>query len=525
MNDQSIKVLLVEDEPLASEWVKENLAKAASARFQLSHVTCLDAAKQQLRASPFDVVLLDLSLPDSQGLVTCTEVQTVTPALPIIILTAADNESLALQAVREGAQDYLVKGEFDGKLLARVIRYAIERKRAEQKLRQSEEFFRLITENVTDLIAVLDQNGNRLYNSPSYKNSLGRATGLEGTNSFKEIHPEDKERIKQMFQETIAGGVGHRTEYRMLLEDGTVRHIESQGSVVKDAAGKPSKVVVVSRDITERKEAMVTLEQTLAELRTAHVALKATQMQLVQSEKLEAVSTFAGGIAHEVKNPLQTIMLGVDFLKTALGSTDESTTMVLNEMEQAAHRADGVIKGLVEFSAYKKRDVRDHDLSSILEQALQSVENELSGHAIKLVRELTPGLPAIRLDLKTVKHVFMNLMLSAIQAMSSGGTLTVKTYLKQLADNQGWSGRTPGQLKSGDTIVVAEVEDNGRGVIESKLADKSNRSYATEMIRKGVVDLMVLKKVVELYGGMIQIINRDEGGVRVVIMFKVQRKE
>jgi nitrogen fixation/metabolism regulation signal transduction histidine kinase len=101
----------------------------------------------------------------------------------------------------------------------------------------------------------------------------------------------------------------------------------------------------------------------------------------------------------------------------------------------------------------------------------------------------------------------------------------VKTYLKQLTRDAGWSDRTPGQLKAGEPLVVAEVEDNGPGVIESKLADKSNRAYSTEMIRKGVVDLMVLKKVVELYGGMIQIINRDEGGVRVEIMFKVPRKE
>jgi len=525
MNDQPVKVLLVEDEPMAAEWVRECLARAADARFELIHVTSLAAAKEHIAAAPPDVVLLDLFLSDSEGLSTYNKVHARVPSLPIIVLTRANNETLALQGVRDGAQDYLVEGEFDGKLLSRVIRYAIERKRAEQKLRQSEEFFRLITENVTDLIAVLDQNGNRLYNSPSYKNSLGRSAGLQGTNSFKEIHPEDKDRIKQMFQETIASGIGQRTEYRMLLEDGAVRHIESQGSVVKDENGKPSKVVVVARDITDRKEAMVTLEKTLADLRKAHEELQAAQMQLVQSEKLEAVSTFAGGIAHEVKNPLQTIMLGVDFLKTALGTSDESATMVLNEMEMAAHRADGVIKGLVEFSAYKKRDVRDHDLNAILEQSLQSVENERANFSIKLVKELAPGLPTIRLDLKTIKHVFLNLLLSAIQAMSGGGTLKVKTGLKQLTGDQGWSDRTPGQLKAGDTIVVAEVEDDGPGVIESKLADKPNRAYSTEMIRKGVVDLMVLKKVVELYGGMIQIINREEGGVRVVIMFKAQRKE
>ena len=101
----------------------------------------------------------------------------------------------------------------------------------------------------------------------------------------------------------------------------------------------------------------------------------------------------------------------------------------------------------------------------------------------------------------------------------------MSTCLKQLSQDQGWSGRTPGQLKAGDTVIMAEVEDDGPGVIESKLADKSERAFATEMIRKGILDLMVLKKVVELYGGMIRIINRKEGGVKVSIMFKAQRKE
>jgi len=310
-----------------------------------------------------------------------------------------------------------------------------------------------------------------------------------------------------------------------LWSDGTVRHIESQGSVINDAGGRPSKVVVVSRDITERIRQMEALQKTLAELHAAHEELKAAQMQLIQSEKLEAVSTFAGGIAHEVKNPLQTITLGVDFLKNSLGNAGADVQMVLNEMDNAVRRADAVIRGMAEFSSYNKRDVKDHDLSRIVEQSLRSVEGELASHSIKLIKELTPDLPSVRLDLKTLKHVFINLLMSAIQAMSRGGTLTVKTCLKQLNKDEGWSGRTPGQLKAGDTIVAAEVEDDGPGVIESKLADKSERAYATEMIRKGVLDLMVLKKVVELYGGMIRIINRKEGGVKVTLMFKAQRKE
>ncbi len=127
-----------------------------------------------------------------------------------------------------------------------------ERKRTEDKLRESEEHFRLISENVADLIAVLDLKGRRLYNSPSYKSILGDPAKLEGTVSFNEVHPDDREKIKTIFEETIRTGIGQIAEYRFLLGNGSVRYIESQGSVIRDSEGKPAKVVVVSRDVTRR---------------------------------------------------------------------------------------------------------------------------------------------------------------------------------------------------------------------------------------------------------------------------------
>jgi len=151
----------------------------------------------------------------------------------------------------------------------------------------------------------------------------------------------------------------------------------------------------------------------------------------------------------------------------------------------------------LEFSAYNKRDVKDQDLSRIVEQALRSVQGEMAKHSIRLTKDLAANLPVIRLDLKTIKHVLINLLQGAIQAMSGGGTLSVRTCLRPLGENPGWSGRTPGQLKAGDTVVAVEVEDDGPGVIESRLTPKSNRAFGTELIRKGVLDLLVLKKVVE----------------------------
>lgn len=255
MNSQTIKVLLVEDDPAYSGIIQDAMSSLAHVRFQIACVERLAEAVQRLQRDAVDVVLLDLLLPDSQGLDAFREVHARAPWLPVIILTGVEDENLALEAVRLGAQEYLVKNQVDARTLARITRYAIERNRVEKSLRESHEFFKLIWENLSDLVAVIDLEGRRLYNSPSYKYVLGDPAELLGTDSFADIHPEDRERIKGLFRETVATGIGREAEYRFLLKDGTIRHIESRGSVIKDEQGRPSKVLVVSRDVTKRKQA------------------------------------------------------------------------------------------------------------------------------------------------------------------------------------------------------------------------------------------------------------------------------
>jgi diguanylate cyclase (GGDEF)-like protein/PAS domain S-box-containing protein len=123
-----------------------------------------------------------------------------------------------------------------------------------RKAQEGEEFFRTITENVDDLIALLDTKGRRIYNSPSYYQMFGNDNLESGSDSFSEIHPDDVERVQAAFFKTVATGVGERIEFRFLLKDGTIRHMESQGSVIRNMDGKVSRVIVVSRDVTDRKK-------------------------------------------------------------------------------------------------------------------------------------------------------------------------------------------------------------------------------------------------------------------------------
>ena len=516
MTDSATKVLLVEDQDAFADLVQDILAEFSGSSFHVSRVRSASEAAQRLRAEAIDVVLLDLALPDAHGLNTFCKVHAAASSVPVIVLTGLDDERLALQAMREGAQDYLVKGQLEPRILARVLRYAIERKRGAEALRQSEEFFRLISENVTDLIAVLDRNGHRLYNSPSYRRILGDPALLVGTDSFEEIHPEDRPRVHQLFQDTVATGAGHRAEYRLQLRDGTERQIESQGSVIRDESGEVAKVVVVARDITQRKEAEATVRHALSELEKSHHELKATQLQLVQSEKLEAVSTFAAGVAHEVKNPLQAIILGVDYLSNSLGPEETTCKMVLCEMDHAVHRADSIIRGLLEFSAYNKRDVKQQNLSAIIEQSLESVGHELAAVSIKVQRRLATDLPFLRLDFKTMKHVFINVFMNAIRAMPCGGTLSVKTEVRHVAERQ-----SAFRLKPGDSVVVAEFD---YAPAESSAERAAVSSPDPERaVKPSGLGLTVLKKILELYSGMIEILEHPNGGGRFTIIFRADK--
>jgi len=133
---------------------------------------------------------------------------------------------------------------------------------------ETERLLHLILANIDDLIAVVDLEGRRLYNSPSYDALFGTRDGLRGTDSFSEIHPDDRSYVKSVFEETIRTGVGMRIVYRFARTDGSIRYIESQGNIVRDAKGKPEKVIVVGRDITDRRKSEQTLMEAEAKFRS-----------------------------------------------------------------------------------------------------------------------------------------------------------------------------------------------------------------------------------------------------------------
>jgi two-component system, cell cycle sensor histidine kinase and response regulator CckA len=150
-----------------------------------------------------------------------------------------------------------------------TVHQQLQLQQTRRRLLEREELFQLISENVADMIAVVDMEGHRLYNSPSYSKVLGYSLAeLQNSSSFEQIHPEDRNRVREAAAEARRTGVGRPLEYRMRHKDGSWRVLESTASVIRSPSGEPERLVIVNRDITARKEAAESLRLSESDFRS-----------------------------------------------------------------------------------------------------------------------------------------------------------------------------------------------------------------------------------------------------------------
>jgi len=669
-SNSRLNVLLIEDNPGDARLMREYLSDPAGVSFILEHRSTLASGLERLAQGGIDLVLLDLSLPDSPMPETFQRTQAAAPQVPIIVMSGLDDEKFAIQTVQEGAQDYLVKSYVDTRLLVHAMRYAIERKRAEEALAQERDLFHSLLDNLPDRIFFKDAEsrftrisraltnhfklvhpreamGRRdhdfftaehadaalrdeqqvmasgqpvlgkieretlpdggitwaLTSKLPLTNRHGKVVGLFGISrditaikKFEEqlevernllrslidnlpdyIYVEDTEgrylldniahrrflgvdserdvvgkKVSDFFSPDMAeafarddGGViqsGHpllNREEPIIDRLGNKRWHSTTKVPLRNSEGKVTGLVAISRDITESKLAGQALQEantelarhkdelqkTLNELRQSHEDLKSAQFQLIQAEKMQSIGRLAAGVAHEVKNPLGILRMGVDYLRKNFKTPDENEALIVDDMAEAIQRADGIILGLLDFSAPHALDCHHEDLSTVVDQSLGLVRHAMNESGVNLVKELPEGLPPVWLDKNKIKQVFVNLLTNAIHAMPLGGTLMVRTYARQLPSAPG--GRDEGSRqadhrRAGETAVIAEVTDTGSGIPENKLAQIYDPFFTTKETGKGTgLGLTVTKKIMELHGGSIDIRNRKDGGVLVELLFRV----
>jgi len=532
--DKPIRLLLVEDNTGDAQLLRECLKEITSAEFEVTLAVRLSDALGLLERERFDVVLTDLSLPDSHGLEGFRQLH-LASSVPVVVLSGVDDETLAVGAVREGAQDYLVKGRVDARLLGRSIRYAIERHRAEEKLISSEAFYHSLVEHLPQNMFRKDLSERFTFANQRFCQLLGKPLEeIIGKTDWDFYPAELAAKYQKDDREVIRTGRIFETIEENVVPDGGKIYVQVVKTPIRDAKGQVLGTQCIFWDITERKRFEEELQKKNSELaaseaalRRSHEELKAAQLQLIQAEKMESIGTLAAGVAHEVKNPLAILQMGVNYLAKKSSPADENVVMVLQEMREAITRADAITRGLLDFAASKQLAVKPEDLNQLILATLKMVRHELSKKSIEVARDLAEGLPRVSVDKTQIQQVFVNIFVNAVHAMPDGGTLSVRTFAKQITETTHFEGsRKSDHLWVGETAVVAEVDDTGNGIPQELLAKIFDPFFTTKPTGVGTgLGLPVTKKIIELHGGTIDIKNRPQGGgVRVTILLRQHRE-
>jgi len=259
MDKPQLRVLLVEDTQAQAELIAEMLASVREPIYELRHVTRLEEALAEARTREFDVVLLDLKLPDSEGPPGVERLRAELPDVPVIVLTNVEDESTGEACVRDGAEDYLVKREVNPRLLSRSIRYALERMKAEKALRESEQRYALAVAGANDGLWDWDLVRDRAYFSPRWKAILGYAENEIGDSIdewFLRVHEDDRTSFRSTLSAHLEGKTSHfEHEHRLRTRDGRDLWVLCRGLAVRDQEGQTVRIAGSLTDISQRKHA------------------------------------------------------------------------------------------------------------------------------------------------------------------------------------------------------------------------------------------------------------------------------
>ncbi|WP_291996418.1 PAS domain S-box protein [Candidatus Accumulibacter sp. ACC012] len=366
-----------------------------------------------------------------------------------------------------------------------MIRDITALKQAEASLREQEQFFRLIAENIGDMVSVLDLEGRHLYNSPAYRTLFGESADLKGSDAFANIHPDDRERVRQGFRQTIETGAGRRGSFRVVLADGSSRDIESQYGVIRAADGRVERVVLVSRDVTEHKDMVDKIRQLNSELEER---VRQRTAELASANK--ALQTFTYSVSHDLKAPLR----GIDGYSQLLLENhdrllDEEGRVFLGNVRQGVAQMTRLIEDLLAYSRMERQSLHRQtlDLSSQLALVLEArrADIEASGAVVDVALH---GLTAHG-DAEGLTMILRNLVDNALKfaANRQPPTLTISA-------------------RQSEHAVLLAFKDNGIGFdmqFHDRIFEIFQRLQRAEDYAGTGVGLAIVAKAAQRMGGRI----------------------
>jgi signal transduction histidine kinase/CheY-like chemotaxis protein len=520
-----IQVLLIEDNPGDARLLRELLQETGSSQFELVHADRFSEALAWLSERRFDVILLDLSLPDAQGLDTIGRLGAQAEGTPIVILTGLNDEELAIRALQQGAQDYLVKGQADGQLLARALRYSIERHKAEESLKARNRELMVLRKISEAILASLDLNtvlehileqaifigsfdlgnirllesdgdtlqvvvvrGYRDLGNVASHRAISRNTGIAQSSHFKELVFQ-----QPCVEEAVQSCDGLKTLKKEGVQSFVQVPVRADGEVlgiIQLATRTPRKFKVEEVSLWETIGNHVGVAVQRAQL---YEETKRQARELEKASKLQA--DFSAMIAHDLRSPLMNIT-GVTevMLDGMFGPVTEEQKKWLLRVQANSHNLIDLVSDFLDFSklesGYVNVSKQVVSVTDLVRKSIESFQVVAQNKQVTVAEAIDASLPSILADPQRLEQVLSNLISNAIKFTGDGGEVKVGAALTATGGIRVW------------------VQDSGEGIPREEIGELFQKyrqgGNANSSNHKGTgLGLVICKMIVEAHGGTI----------------------
>jgi PAS domain S-box-containing protein len=505
MDKASISILLVEDSPSDAKLLQQTLWHLGGERWQVVHFDRLSDAIDACSKKTFDVVLLDLSLPDSEGLNTIGEFYTAAPNIPIVVLTGFDDEDIALQAVAKKAQDYLVKGQITPNLLVRTIRYAIERGQILKQLQESERRLRGIFEQTFQSMVLLTPEGIVLEINQTALNLCNSQQDCVSKNLCGDSQQEcvgqplwqlknwnlsavNQEGLKSLVTQA-ANGEFVRHELQVHGANDVTVWIDFSLKPLKDENGQVVLLIVEGRDISDRK---------LAEAEI----VKAWEQE---RELNEMKSSFVSMVSHEFRNPMTVIRTAVELLELYNHQlTDQQKSKYFGKIQTAIHNMLQLLDEVLFLGRSDAGKLQYEPTLINLENFCIEITQNLqlsANNQQQIVFNFDGKNTLVQVDETLLRFILNNLLSNAIKYSPQGGTIQFDVICK-------------------NESITFQIQDSGIGIPlkdQQRLFETFHRASNVGNIPGTGLGLSIVKKCVDLHQGQIQLESQVGVGTTFII--------
>jgi PAS domain S-box-containing protein len=506
MTTTSIRsLLLVEDDLSFARLLREMFKEQGSAETKLTHAETMQDAERYLSEGDFDIILLDPGLPDSRGIESVQRAIASASHVPLVVLTGQDDESLALQALQEGAQDYLVKGQIETRGLLRFLRYAVERNAMEEALFVEKQRAQVTLNSIGDAVACTDLSGNLTFLNRVAEQMTGwswqEAEGLPMVDVIRILDAVTREPIPDPMDRAVEGDrTVHLPSNSVLIRrDGFEIPIEDSVAPIHDRDEDTAGAVIVFRDVSAAR----VIQQ---QLRVAREELERSNRQL---------QDFATIASHDLQEPLRKIQAFGDRLAEHAASVlDTEASDFLRRMRDAAGRMQSLIDDLLEYSqvSIRPEPQRPVDLGVVVSEVLSDLEERIRNTNGQV--HVGP-LPTILASPLEMRQLFQNLIANALKFHPDGVAPEVHVEATARGDWRGPKGQR-------DKLPVWEIQvrDNGIG-FEQKYVDKIfapfQRLNGRQAYEGTGMGLAICRRIVTLRGGTITATSQPGAGATFLI--------